>query len=78
MGWLRGDLSRLPGTRADVALPAPAPKKPAPDLTPEDEKVLGALEMLLDLELFEGWDPEEDLPIPVKPASGPSRLDKAP
>ena len=78
MGWLRGDLSRLRGTLADVAPPVAAPKKPAPDLTAEDEKVLDAVEMLLDLDLLEGWDPEEDLPIPVKAASGPARLDEAP
>ncbi len=78
MGWLRGDLSRLRGTLADVAPAVPAPKRPAPDLTAEDEKVLDALEMLLDLDLLEGWDPEEDLPIPVKPASGPARPDEAP
>ena len=78
MGWLRGDLRRLPlrGGRADVAPPAPAPKKPGPDLTPEDQQVLDALEMLLDLELLEGWDPKEDLPIPVAPAIEAPDLEK--
>ena len=81
MGWLRGDLSRAPGMLADVAPPAPAPEKPAADLPLEDQKVLDALSMLLDLELLEGWDPKEDLPIPVQPAprqpQGPTELDKA-
>ena len=64
-------MSRLARTLAEVAPPPPAGKKPDPGLTPEDQKVLDALELLLDLELLEGWDPKEDLPIPVEPVSGP-------
>ncbi|MBW2280617.1 MAG: hypothetical protein JRG76_00085 [Deltaproteobacteria bacterium] len=79
MGWLRGDLRRLPATLADLAPPAPRPKDAAEDaathtgaeLTPEDQKVLDALEMLMDLELLEDWDPHEDLPIPVAPSAPP-------
>ncbi len=82
MGWLRGDLTRL--RRLPVfadAAPAPAAETPLPE-TPagganaRDAALLEQLEILLDLELLEGWDPEADLPIPVTP--GPVRAKRDP
>ena len=84
MGWLRGDLTPLQrlavfadsGTRAretgetegaetPAALGAAAPNGGA---NAPDAALLGKLEILLELELLEGWDPGADLPIPVNPA----------
>ncbi len=73
MGWLRGDLVR---PVAEVPSPAPArapvqKAKPEP-LQPGDAELLKELEILLDLDLLEGWDPDEDLPIPLTlPPPGP-------
>lgn len=35
------------------------------ELSAEDRAILAHLELLLDLELLESWDPDQDLPIPV-------------
>ena len=50
---------------------APAKADPAAQhpkrevLRPDDVALLEQLEMLLELELLEDWDPDEDLPIPA-------------
>ncbi|MEE9281545.1 MAG: hypothetical protein V3V67_15340 [Myxococcota bacterium] len=47
---------------ADEAPPAP---QTGAGLSPEDEEILEVLELLIDLELLQSWDPGEDLPIPL-------------
>ena len=82
MGWLRGDLTRL--RRLPVfaeAGPAPAAKTPLPEPPAEganarDAALLEQLEILLEIELLEDWDPEADMPIPVTP--GPARAKRDP
>ncbi len=71
MGWLRGDLSALRGLLADGS-PSSTSEAPVPVTDPatngpalDDAALLENLEMLLELELLEDWDPEADLPIPV-------------
>ena len=56
--------------RAAAPKAAPPPQKPvaAPEpreLSPADRRLLQDLDLLLDFELLEAWDPTEDLPIPV-------------
>jgi hypothetical protein len=71
VGWQRGHLSGEAAwlwllvaspTLADD--PAAEPTTPA-EISEEDLEILEEFELLLELELLEGWDPVEDLPIPV-------------
>jgi hypothetical protein len=67
VGWQRGHLS---GAAAWlwllVASPTLADEPTAPaEISEEDLEILKEFELLLELELLEGWDPVEDLPIPV-------------
>ncbi len=44
---------------------APPAQETSAELLPEDGEILEVLELLIDLELLQSWDPGEDLPIPV-------------
>ena len=44
---------------------APPAQDTGTELSPEDGEILEVLELLIDLELLQSWDPGEDLPIPV-------------
>jgi hypothetical protein len=48
---------------ASPQAPAPAPEP----LRPGDEAVLRDVDLLLEWELLQGWDPAENLPIPLPP-----------
>ena len=67
MGWLS---RRLTGVGAALLLAgeplgvAAAEPKLA-DLSPDDRALLEQLDLLLELELLEAWDPGENLPIPL-------------
>ena len=70
MGWKRGQLS-LPLAVAGLLAATPAAADEAitepvsaTELSDEDLKILDALELLLQLEMLESWDPGENLPIP--------------
>lgn len=56
-----------PATEASPTASAPAGE----ELSAEDRAILAHLELLLDLELLEDWDPDQDLPIPVDEEGGP-------
>lgn len=71
MGWRRGHLSGAAALLSLlIASSTPGDEPPAEPTTPaeiseEDLEILEEFELLLELELLEGWDPVEDLPIPV-------------
>ncbi len=86
MGWLRGDLTPLqrlavfadPGTRAretGETEGAETPAAPGSGANAPHAALLGKLEILLELELLEDWDPGADLPIPVTPGPGRAKRD---
>ena len=57
---------------AGVALAVAAAEPTLPNLSPEDRALLEHLELLLELELLETWDPEENLPIPLSESEPPA------
>ncbi len=72
MGWKRGHLRLLLAVLGLLAVtPAAADEATAEpiattELSEEDLEILGALELLLQLEMLESWDPVENLPIPAR------------
>lgn len=72
MGWKRGHLSLLLAVLGLLAVtPAPPDEAAAEptattELSHEDLEILDALELLLQLEMLENWDPVENLPIPAR------------
>ncbi len=72
MGWKRGHLRLLLAVLGLLAVtPAAADEATAEpiattELSEEDLEILGALELLLRLEMLESWDPVENLPIPAR------------
>ncbi len=72
MGWKRGYLSLLLTASGLLAVTSAAAVDPAAEptatmeLSEEDLEILDALELLLQLELLESWDPVENLPIPAR------------
>ncbi len=76
MGWKRGHLS-LPLAVAGLLAVTPAAADEAiaepvaaTALSDEDLEIIDALELLLQLEMLENWDPGENLPIPADGEGG--------
>ena len=76
MGWKRGHLS-LPLAVLGLLAAMPASSDEAAteptsatELSEEDLAILDALELLIQLEMLESWDPGENLPIPTSDLDG--------
>ena len=82
MGWFSRRLTELGAVSLLAVGPLTATaSEPTPaELSAEDRALLEQLDLLLELELLEAWDPDENLPIRVadEPVSAETKPEESP